>query len=427
MGRPTDRRTLVLGANVYDYGTDAGAWRAPGEDPLRPFRAEFWRDTARTAERAGLDAVFLADTPGLSSNPAIRPMRQLEPLAALAVVAAETEHLGAIATVSTSTTDPVELSRRLLSFGAFSGGRFGWNVVTGVTGPAVADFGFTAPPGRDDRYARAEEFVDAVAAFLAAVRDDTDYRHDGPLFAARIPRDRLGVDPAVRALLPDAAPLVVQAGGSPRGRALAARSAEAVFAAETVHAGALANAEDLRRRAAALGRPAPLILPGIHLVVGSTEAEAEERFTLIHERGPEGNLLRRFSAMFGIDGSRLDLDAPAEEELARLATDPEATPVGFRTAIAAYGAAGGLSVRQLLRYFAGFGHQLFVGTPERLADIMTEWLDSGAADGFNLLFDTNPWGLREFADHVTPVLRARGLLADAPGAPFARRMREARR
>lgn len=419
----TRERTLILGANVYDYGTDAGAWRAPGEDPLRPFGAEFWRDAARTAELAGMDAIFLADTPGLPSNPAIRPMRQVEPLSALAIVAAETERLGVISTVSTSSNDPVELARRLLSYGAFSGGRFGWNVVTGITGPAVADFGYDADPSREDRYSRAEEFLDAYASFVAAVRDDADYVHEGPLFGRRIPRAELGVDPAIRALLPDAAPLIVQAGGSPRGRQLAAASAEAVFAAETVRETALANAEDLRRRAAGLGRPAPVILPGIHLVVGSTEEEAERRFRLIHERGPEGYLLKRFSAMFGIDGSLLDLDAPAEEELTRLATDPSASPIGFRKAIAAYSSAGGLTVRELLRYFAGFGHQLFVGSPERLADIMSEWLDTGAADGFNLLFDTNPWGLREFAEHVTPVLRARGLLADRPAEPFTRWMR----
>lgn len=423
----TRERTLILGANVYDYGTDAGAWRAPGEDPLRPFGAEFWRDAARTAERAGMDAIFLADTPGLSSNPAIRPMRLVEPLSALAIVAAETERLGVISTVSTSANDPVELARRLLAVGAFSGGRFGWNVVTGVTGPAVTDFGYDADPGREARYGRAEEFLDAYAAFVAAVRDGTDYVHTGPLFSARIPHAELGVDPAVRALLPDAAPLIVQAGGSPRGRELAASSAEAVFAAETVRETALANADDLRRRAAARGRPAPVVLPGIHLVVGSTEEEAERRFALIHERGPEGYLLKRFAAMFGIDGDRLDLDAPAEEEIARLSTDPESAPVGFRKATAAYGAAEGLTVRELLRAFAGFGHQLFVGSPERLADIMAEWLDTGAADGFTLLFDTNPWGLREFAEHVTPVLRERGLLAERTAEPFVRRMRGARR
>jgi alkanesulfonate monooxygenase SsuD/methylene tetrahydromethanopterin reductase-like flavin-dependent oxidoreductase (luciferase family) len=420
-------RPLVLGANVYDYGTDAGAWRAPGEDPLRVLGADFWRDAARTAEDAGMHAIFLADSPGLASNPAIRPNRLVEPLSALATVAAETEHLGIISTVSTSTNDPVELARRLLSVGAFSGARFGWNVVTGVTGTALTDFGYTADPGREERYARAEEFVDAYSAFLAAVRDDTDYVHDGPLFGESIARAELGVDPAIRALLPDVAPLVVQAGGSPRGRQLAAASAEAVFAAETVRETAAANAADLRRRAAELGRPAPLVLPGIHLIVGSSEEEAERRFQVIHERSPDGYVLKRFTAMFGIDDSRLDLDAPAEEEIARLSGDPSAAPVGFRQAIASYGAAGNLTVRELLRYFAGFGHQLFVGTPEKLVDIMTDWVDAGAADGFTLLFDTNPWGLREFAEHVTPVLRARGLLVDHPDQPFTAWMRGARR
>jgi FMN-dependent oxidoreductase (nitrilotriacetate monooxygenase family) len=420
-------RPLVLGANVYDYGTDAGAWRAPGEDPRRVFDADFWRDAARTAENAGLHAIFLADTPGLASNPAIRPSRLLEPLATLATVAAETERLGIIATVSSSTNDPVELARRLLGVSAFSGSRFGWNVVTGVTGPAITDFGYDADPGREERYARAEEFVAAYSAFVDAVRDGTDYAHEGEFFGDSIRSSDLGVDPAIRALLPDVAPLIVQAGGSPRGRQLAAASAEAVFAAETVKETAAENRADLRRRAAELGRLAPLVLPGIHLVVGSTEEEAERRFRVIHERGPKDYVLKRFTAMFGIDAGRLDLDAPAEDEIRRLSGDPSATPIGFRKAIAAYGAAGNLTIRELLRYFAGFGHQLFVGTPERLVDIMTDWVDAGAADGFNLLFDTNPWGLREFAEHVTPVLRERGLLVDPGDQPFTAWMREARR
>lgn len=143
---------------------------------------------------------------------------------------------------------------------------------------------------------------------------------------------------------------------------------------------------------------------------------------------PGGYVLQRFTAMFGIDPERLDLDAPAAEEIARLGTGPSASPVGFQRAIAGYGAAEQLSVRQLLRHFAGFGHQLFVGTPERLVELMTQWLESGAADGFNLLFDTNPWGLQEFAEHVTPLLRARGLLTEGTRPlPFARRLREARR
>ncbi|MGP3534559.1 LLM class flavin-dependent oxidoreductase [Microbacterium sp. RD1] len=420
----TPDRTLVLGANVYDYGTDAGAWRAPGEDPLRVLDAEFWRDAARTAERAGMHAIFLADSPGLASNPAIRPNRLVEPLAALSAVAAESEHLGIISTVSTSTNDPVELARRLLSLGAYSGGRFGWNVVTGVTGNALADFGLDGEPSREARYERAEDFLAAYGGFLAAVRAGTDYVHDGPYYPRTLARMELGVADHVREMLDDAAPLIVQAGGSPRGRQLAAESADAVFAAETMRDTAAANAADLRRRAAELGRPAPLVLPGIHLVVGSTEEEAERRFRTIHDRSPEGYVLRRFTAMFGIDPRSLDLDAPAVAEIARLAGDPAAAPVGFRNAIAAYGASGNLSVREVLRYFAGFGHQLFVGTPERLVDIMIEWVEAGAADGFNLLFDTNPWGLREFAEHVTPVLRARGLLAEGPATGFTRWMRE---
>ncbi|MDQ8035752.1 MAG: LLM class flavin-dependent oxidoreductase [Bordetella sp.] len=410
---------LVLNANIYDFGADAGAWRAPGTHPLDNLGAAFWRHVARLADDGGLDGIFLADMPGLSANPAIRPNRMVEPLATLAVVLAETRTLGVIATLSTSAHEPLELAERLFEYHAMSGGRFGWNVVTGVPQLSLPDFGLDRQPERDTRYARAEAFVQAVLAAGDAAAEGRAFHHEQPYFPFG------SAQPAAPRVRWPGRPLIVQAGGSDQGRQLAARSADAVFSAESVLEVARANRLALRRMAAELGRRPPLVLPGIHLVVGSTAEEAERRFDQVHSRGPRDYVLRRLAGLLDVDPYRLDLDAPAAAEIARVAGSVEHGSAGFRRAITGFAAAHALTVRQLLRHYAGFGHQFFVGTPEQLADVMAQWQAGEAADGFNLLFDANPTGLREFVEQVMPVLRRRGLAAaHAPTTPFARRLQE---
>ncbi|HEY0935321.1 MAG TPA: LLM class flavin-dependent oxidoreductase, partial [Trebonia sp.] len=50
----------------------------------------------------------------------------------------------------------------------------------------------------------------------------------------------------------------------------------------------------------------------------------------------------------------------------------------------------------------------FTGTPEQFADLIGEWVDTGAGDGFTLQPATLPGSLAQFTDHVVPILQARG-------------------
>jgi alkanesulfonate monooxygenase SsuD/methylene tetrahydromethanopterin reductase-like flavin-dependent oxidoreductase (luciferase family) len=69
-----------------------------------------------------------------------------------------------------------------------------------------------------------------------------------------------------------------------------------------------------------------------------------------------------------------------------------------------------LTVRQLIgRLGGGRGHRTFSGTPEQVADAITDWFDAGAADGFNIMPAVLPSGLEAFVDHVVPLLVRRGL------------------
>lgn len=50
----------------------------------------------------------------------------------------------------------------------------------------------------------------------------------------------------------------------------------------------------------------------------------------------------------------------------------------------------------------------FIGTPEKVADLIQEWFEQGASDGF-IIGAGVPTGLDEFVEFVIPVLQQRGL------------------
>jgi alkanesulfonate monooxygenase SsuD/methylene tetrahydromethanopterin reductase-like flavin-dependent oxidoreductase (luciferase family) len=87
----------------------------------------------------------------------------------------------------------------------------------------------------------------------------------------------------------------------------------------------------------------------------------------------------------------------------------------------------GLTLRQTALRFAT-PRGAFVGSPEKIADIVQHWFENGAADGFILGVGIAE-SLDAFIDHVVPILQKRGLfrseyehttLRGHLGLPFAR-------
>lgn len=377
-------RQLHLNVNILNAGVFGGSWRLPGTDGLASFGIEHYTSIARKAEAAKLDAVFLADGPVL--DPAIRhrPGNSLEPTTVLARIAAQTERIGLIGTLSSSYNDPAELARRVGDLDLVSGGRFGWNVVTTAGPVAAANFGRTGEPDHALRYRRAAEFVERVVATWAAP--------DRP------------ASPQIR-------PVVVQAGGSSDGRRLASRVAEVVFSADQDIAKAKAFRDEIRSGAVAFGRdPAEIVvLPGLSTVLGSTEAEAARRRELLDELLPDAYARGRLSGQLGIR-----LDGLADDEPIPLELLPEPDDAGgsqtFYRIVRDIIAAERPTLRQLLRKLSGGGgHRIVVGTPEQIADDIEAWFRYGAADGFNVMPDVLPSGFDDFADQLVPELQRRGL------------------
>jgi alkanesulfonate monooxygenase SsuD/methylene tetrahydromethanopterin reductase-like flavin-dependent oxidoreductase (luciferase family) len=209
---------------------------------------------------------------------------------------------------------------------------------------------------------------------------------------------------------PQGEPVVVQAGASSDGRALAAAVGEVIFTAAQTIPEAREYYLDVKGRAARLGRDPDqlVVLPGLSTVIGSTEAEAQERRQLLAELVPPEYALNRLAGQLGVDREDLDLDG---ELPWHLLPEPDASGGSqtFYKVAVDLARRERLTVRGLLfRLGGGAGHRIATGTPDQIADTILEWVDAGVADGFNLMPDVLPEGFDAFVEHVVPELQRRG-------------------
>jgi FMN-dependent oxidoreductase (nitrilotriacetate monooxygenase family) len=411
-------KPLHLNAFLMNTGHHEASWRLPESDPFSSTKIGHYANLARIAERGKLDSVFFADSPSLWGGIGRRPSGSLEPTVVLAALAAVTEHIGLIATASTTYNEPYNLARRFASIDHLSGGRAGWNIVTTATLDAARNFNLDALPTHAARYERAEEFLQ-VAKRLWDSWDDAAVLGDKELGLwgdERLvyPADHAGEHFQVAGALnvprsPQGHPLLVQAGSSEDGKAFAANHAEAIFTAQQTLEEAQEFYADIKRRAAAAGRDPDgvLVLPGIVPVIGDTEAEAREQEAeldrLIIAEYALGNLAKQLK----LEPSELDLEKELPE---RLPTEDEIEGAKSRfTLIVELARRERLTVRQLIgRLGGGRGHRTFSGTAEQVADAIVDWADNGAADGFNIMPAVMPSGLEAFVDKVVPILQERG-------------------
>lgn len=377
----------------------------------------YYADIARTAERGMMDSVFLADNIAIAEYRATHlPQTQFDPIAVLSALAAVTSRIGLIGTGSTTYSNPWELARRFATLDHLSGGRAGWNIVTTITPLVAANFGQPAHPEHADRYARAHEFVDVVTRVWDSWEDDAVVgdRARG-VWADRARLHALhfhgryhaseGVLPFPRP--PQGHPVLVQAGQSDAGIALAARYAEVVFSGPPTLEAAIAFRAGLHGQVAAAGRdPAQvLVLPALMITLGGTEAQARERAQQLEELASPDFRWQNALYTAGLDPDAYDPDAPLPSAL----TAGPAPSSRAEQLFAAARARPDASLLEITRTTTGGAGQMhFVGTPEQLADHVIRWQDAGAVDGFTIMGSTLPYELAAFVDHVVPILQRRG-------------------
>ncbi len=405
------KRRLFLAVNPQTYGALPGAWRSVPDSVHTQFSPSYWQRLALLAEEGTFDAIFTGD--GSSAvNPAQRASDGLDRSVAWTSVLSATTNIGVIVTISTTYNDPVDVAGRLLSLDTLSGGRVAWNVVTSYSPSAAGNFGLQAPPSRESRYRRAEEFAEVVTQLWESADTERDIRHEGENFTVsgrlRTPPSKQGRPPIIRASTSD------------DGRELAARYADGVFAAETTLEGARADRENLRAdaRKHATSADALSLFPGIRITLGSTEEEARRLADELYESDHGlANELHWLSGLLGTDARALDLDSPVPEEFRRpfagAASSEFTGSEGFRASgLRVLEEQPRLTVREYLRLsrYLGTGHGAYVGTPEGLADRLEHWYRSGAADGFILLPDLAERTTEIIVSDVVPLLRRRGVV-----------------
>ncbi|GBQ24221.1 LLM class flavin-dependent oxidoreductase [Tanticharoenia sakaeratensis] len=418
-------RKMHLGLFVLNTGHHVSAWRDPDTavEPATTLRS--LTHTARVAERGLFDTVFFAESAGLpdldfeTMSKSGRGVFIEEPLTSAAAVAAVTSRIGIVVTQNTTYDHPYHVARRVLSLDHLSGGRVGCNLVTGVSDVEARNFGFDGIPDHAWRYRKAEEFCDVVMRLWrswpeGSVRPDKAtgrlfdpdkacaLDHRGEFFKVMGP---MNLPPS-----PQGAPVLVQAGGSPAGRALAARYAEMIYTVQNDLDAACAFYRDVKARVTGFGRdPASLkVMPGLSPVIGRTRAEAQERDVQLKALTDPALGLGFLQNWIGndVDLASFDLDQPLPQTLQ--------TRFGTASLQVLLEASRTMTLRELAQYAAGGrGHLRVVGTAVDVADEMEARFRAGAADGFNIMPATIPGGIEDFVDQVVPLLQARGLFRTA--------------
>jgi FMN-dependent oxidoreductase (nitrilotriacetate monooxygenase family) len=417
------KRQLKLGAMVHGVGHGWGEWRHPNAQADASVNFGFYKQQAKLAEAAKFDFVFIADSLHIHEKSSPHYLNRFEPLTILSALAAVTDHIGLVATVTVSYTEPFQVARQFASLDHISGGRAGWNVVTSWLSGTADNFGKAEHPPHPVRYRIAKEHVAVVKGLWDSWEDDAFARnkqtgefftpgklhalnHKGEFFSVKGPlnisRSRQGQ------------PVIFQAGTSEDGRNFAAENSDAIFVGSESFDEAHAYYQDLKKRAQGFGRnPDTLaILPGIRPIVGRDDAEVESRYQQAVELVTIEDAIVALGRPFNDhDFTQYPLDAPFPD-LGDLGSNSQK---GGSDRIKQLAKDNGLTLREVALHFSRPRRE-FVGTPDQVANALQNWFEDGAADGF-IINSVLPDGLQYFTELVVPLLQQRGLFrSDYQGA-----------
>ncbi len=409
-------------------GSSIQAWGEPwtGNIAQEWMTADMFVDLVKGMERACFDYILIEDSIYIGQNwqdsrdiflkGGICVPRQ-EPSVVATLMAANTRRLGIVPTLSTFAYHPYLTARIVSSLDQISGGRAGWNMVTGSSDYSAQNFGMDKLPDHDQRYVMAEEYIDIVKGLWGswepgAILDDRengvlidpakvhtiDYK--GQYYASRGP---LNSGPC-----PQGIPVIAQAGGSKSGRRIAATHADTIVAAPNGVAAMKQYRDDIRSQMAAMGRDpnSCKILFLFSPIVAETEDQA--KYFADQRRVQSAAHLDARMARFGwstnLDLSGLDLDTPVSQ-LTLTTNGHQSSLSQFLTR------AGDKPLREAMIDHTSQGYCVDVyGTPDSVAAQMSEIMEEVGGDGFLIaLNDVSRRSVATIMDGLVPVLQRRGL------------------
>ena len=406
---------LIAGPVAHSHAL----WRNPAHDV--PFLSlDYYAEAARTLERGKFDLIFFADRLAVADrfggdfSIGIRNGDQdstrMDPVPILGALAATTRRIGLGATRSTTYDQPYNLAREFATLDHLSKGRAAWNVVTSMNDSEALNFGLESHLSHDQRYDRAEEFMELIFKLWGSWDDGalvldraggiyadparvhyidhagTYFKSRGPLNIPRGPQGR---------------PVIIQAGASDRGRAFAARWAEVIFNISPTRDHMRKATQAIRDEAARFERAdgSCKSLTAIMPFVGRTREEAVEKRDQANALVDPMVGLSTLSAHANVDLSTLDLDAPVET----LQSSGTQSLIAMASRVARDNA---MTLRQIGKKY---GESVLVpqlcGTPRQIADELADIFTSGDADGFVVSPAFLPDSFAEFVDGVVPELQ----------------------
>ncbi len=413
------------------------SWSHPRSESIRFHDPNYWIGVATLLDEAGFDFLFFADGYGFPSIGGDLPetaarsginFPALDPTFIVPILAQVTQRLGFVVTVPTGLDHPVQTARRFATLDHLTGGRIGWNIVTGASQNVLAElFGHAEMVRHDDRYAIADEYVDlALKLWEGCWEDDALVANrDAGIYADRSKLHRIEhsgehftssgyftVDPS-----PQRTPTLFQAGSSGAGRGLAARYAECVFVQATTLERTAASVADIRTRAADAGRDPALvkIMVGASVTVADTEDAARRQRAEFDAMQSDDVVNVLYAGNTGIDLLSLDPDLPLSQALGK---DSVVGQMGQSNVERFLGPDGrsGPSVREILNDLRGKGTRGFqvTGDGAGVADQLEEIMQATGLDGFLLEPIFAPSDLHDFVRLVMPELRRRGRVPELP-------------
>ncbi|MGY3582500.1 FMN-dependent oxidoreductase (nitrilotriacetate monooxygenase family) [Bradyrhizobium sp. USDA 4341] len=413
---------MKLGVFLNQAGYHEGAWRHPTTPVNGGIDINHYAQLAKLGEDAALHFIFVADhlsvaEPDHASISRVNRNDRFEPITLLSALTSRTQHIGLVATASTTYHQPYHIARMFASLDHLSRGRAAWNIVTSATGFEAQNFGEDILPDHDARYVRARELVKVVKGLWDSWEDGAFIRDKETGIFADVAKmhvlNHKGDHLAVRGPLnisrpPQGYPVLVQAGASDAGMSFGAEFGEVVFTAEPALEDGRRFYAALKEKARSFGRQddAVVIMPGIIPIVGRTRQEASDKLRRLQSCTHMDVAIEAADRWLGsvTDLRSINLDSFVPESL---------PPTNFiqsrQKVLLDLAARQKLTWRKLICLISdSHGHLMVVGTPDDIANVMIDTFDQYAADGFNILPPTVPEGFKEFVDFVLPELRRRG-------------------
>jgi FMN-dependent oxidoreductase (nitrilotriacetate monooxygenase family) len=399
-----------------------GMWTHPRDQSTRYNELQYWVDYAKKLEKGLFDGIFFADVLGVydvygaNADAALRGAVQVpvnDPTLVIPAMAAVTRHLGFGVTANLTYEQPFVFARRMSTLDHLTGGRIGWNIVTGYLDSAARAIGMDGQTRHDDRYDLADEYMSLVYKLWEGSWDDDAVRADRASGVYADPSKVRTIHHEGRqykvdamhlcAPSPQRTPVLYQAGSSTRGRQFAATHAECVFVNGQKKEGVKEIVGDIRAQAVQRGRRGEdlKVFLGATLIVGRTDAEAQEKFEEYRRHVSSEGALAHAAASLGIDFAKYDIDEPID-------TGKSQAIVSNVEAMTRASGPQWTRRKLLEQMVLGSRQTPWVGSVGRIADLMMNWADEADVDGFNLSRTVVPECFDDVIDLLVPVLQERG-------------------